>query len=300
MAIHRIFEDIFLVDLDLSLPGFQNFLSSWIIRDGHRAIVIDPGPSATINTLVNALHEIQIKKIDYIFLTHIHLDHAGGCGALAQIYPETPIICHTKGIEHLSNPDRLWEGSIDVLGDLAIAYGKPLPIPESSIYTETNIRWNDYDIRIVNTPGHASHHMSFLFNGIVFAGEVAGIQVPRSDGLYIRPATPPPFLPQVALQSISDVINLAPHIICYAHYGFLGNACKFLNMAKEQVKLWLEIIEERKDKGLHLEYGKIFEEILARDSHVGYFNQFDPGVRKRELYFINNSIKGMVNFINKR
>jgi len=300
MAIHRTLDNIFLVDLDLSLPGFQTFLSSWIIKDGDSAIVIDPGPSATINILVSALHEIQVKKIDYIFLTHIHLDHAGGCGALIRAYPETPIICHPKAIEHLTDPDRLWEGSLDVLGDLALAYGKPLPIARRSICTETTMRWKDYTIHIVNTPGHASHHMSFLFNDIVFAGEVAGTQVPINNGLYIRPATPPPFIPQVALQSISDVIDLAPHIICYAHYGFLGNARKFLNMATEQIKLWLEIIEEMKGKGLNVEYSKIFQEILAKDSHVKFFNQFDADIRKRELYFINNSIKGMVNFINKR
>jgi len=300
MAIHRTLENIFLVDLDLSLPGFQNFLSSWIIKDGYSAIVIDPGPSATINILVRALHEIQVKRIDYIFLTHIHLDHAGGCGALIRDYPETPIICHPKAIEHLSDPDRLWEGSLDVLGDLALAYGKPLPIARRSMYTETTMRWKNYNIQIVNTPGHASHHMSFLFNDIVFAGEVAGIQVPRSDCLYIRPATPPPFMPQVALTSICHVIEMAPNAICYAHYGFLGNACKFLNKAKEQIKLWLEIIEEMKDKGLHLGYSEIFEEIRARDSHLKFFNKFNPDIRKRELYFINNSIKGMVHFINKR
>ena len=71
-------------------------------------------------------------------------------------------------------------------------------------------------------------------------------------------------------------------------------------MATEQIKLWLEIIEEMKGKGLNVEYSKIFQEILAKDSHVKFFNQFDADIRKRELYFINNSIKGMINFINKR
>ncbi|NVL93585.1 MAG: MBL fold metallo-hydrolase, partial [Desulfobacterales bacterium] len=71
MAIQRILENIFLVDLDLPRPGFHHFVSSWIIKRGDRAIVIDPGPSATIATLLNALRDMGIKGIDYILLTHI-------------------------------------------------------------------------------------------------------------------------------------------------------------------------------------------------------------------------------------
>ncbi len=74
---------------------------------------------------------------------------------------------------------------------------------------------------------------------------------------------------------------------------------KFLSMAKEQIGLWLDIIKERKRKGLNLGDKEIFEEILVKDSHVRFFNQFDPEIRQRETYFIKNSIKGMLNFINQ-
>ena len=121
MAIHRILDNIFLVDLDLPPPGFYRFISSWIVKEGDRAIIIDPGPTATIATLLNALREIGIKGIDYIFVTHIHLDHAGGCGDLINNYPDPLIVCHPQAVDHLSNPERLWQGSVNVLGDLARA-----------------------------------------------------------------------------------------------------------------------------------------------------------------------------------
>ena len=107
MATHKILENLFLVDLDLPLPGFSSFFSSWIIKKGDRGIIIDPGPSTTINILHNALREIGIKGIDYIFLTHIHLDHAGGCGDLIKGYPDSVIFCHPQAVTHLVNPVNL-------------------------------------------------------------------------------------------------------------------------------------------------------------------------------------------------
>ena len=117
MAIHRIRDNLFLVDLDLPIPGFHQFIGSWILRDGDRAIVIDPGPATTINTLRNSIGEIGIHRVDYVLLTHIHLDHAGGCGDLIENYPDAVIVCHPEAVTHLSDPERLWQGSLKGLGE---------------------------------------------------------------------------------------------------------------------------------------------------------------------------------------
>ena len=299
MATHRIFENLFLVDLDLTLPGFSSFFSSWIIKKGDRGIIIDPGPSTTINVLHKALREIGIKGIDYILLTHIHLDHAGGCGDLIKGYPDSVIFCHPKAVTHLVDPVNLWHGSLKVLGDLARAYGQPSPVNRDRIYTESDIQWKGYIIQSLKTPGHASHHLCFFFKNLVFAGEVAGISLPSGDKHYIRPATPSPFRPDIALQSISLVIERRPQLICYGHYGLLEDAVTMLQMAKEQIRLWLTIIKDRKIKGLNLDEEEIFAEILAKDSHLSTFYQLEPDIQKREAYFIKNSIKGMLEFISR-
>ena len=299
MAIHRILENLFLLDLDLPIPGFSHFISSWIIKEGDRAIIIDPGPSATINTLINALRETGIRGIDYILLTHIHLDHAGGCGDLIKSYPDPLIVCHPQAVTHLSNPERLWQGSVSVLGDLARAYGQPSPVNRERICHESNTLWKDYIIQSLETPGHASHHLCFFFKDLVFAGEVAGISVPSGNKPYIRPATPPPFKPEIALNSISLVTERRPQLICYGHYGLLKDAGNMLQIAKEQIRFWLTVIEERQDKGLNMDVEEILGDILARDSHLSSFYQLDSDIRKRESYFIKNSIKGMLGFLNR-
>ena len=299
MATHRILDNLFLVDLDLPIPGFSLFISSWIIKEGDRAIIIDPGPSATINTLINSLNEIGIKEVDYILLTHIHLDHAGGCGDLIKNYPDCVIFCHPQAVTHLVDPKRIWQGSVNVLGDLAKAYGQPSPVNRERICLERDILWKDYIIQSLETPGHASHHLCFFSGNLVFAGEVAGIRIPSGNKPYIRPATPPPFRPEIALKSISLVTEKRPQLICYGHYGLLEDAVTMLKIAKEQIMSWLTVIEERRNKGLNLDEEEIFGEILTKDPHLSFFYKLDPDIRKRESYFIKNSIKGMLEFINR-
>jgi len=299
MATHKILENLFLVDLDLPLPGFSSFFSSWIIKKGDRGIIIDPGPSATVPILCDALRELGVKGIDYVLLTHIHLDHAGGCGDLIKGYPDSVIFCHPQAVTHLIDPENLWHSSVKVLGDLARAYGQPSPVNGEKICSEGDILWKDCIIQSLETPGHASHHLCFFFKNLVFAGEVAGISLPSGDKPYIRPATPSPFRPDIALHSISLVIERRPQLICYGHYGLLEDAVTMLQMAKKQIRFWLTIIKDRQNKGLNLDEEEIVAEILAKDSHLSAFHQLESNIQKREVYFIKNSIKGMLEFINR-
>lgn len=298
MAIHRVDHDLFLVDLDLPLPGFHHFISSWVIKRGDRAIVVDPGPSATIATLLTALREIGVKGVDYVLVTHIHLDHAGGCGALLKTHPDPVVFCHPSAAAHLSHPERLWQGSVKVLGDLASAYGQPLPVNSELICSQGDIHWKDYTIQSLETPGHAPHHLCFFFGSLVFAGELAGVRVPLGNKPYVRPATPPPFRPEIALKSISLAAEMSPEFMCYGHYGSVGDAVSMLKRGQEQITLWLSIIEERRDRGLNLDEDEILSEILAKDPYASPYYHLEPDIRERESYFIKHSIKGMVGFVN--
>jgi glyoxylase-like metal-dependent hydrolase (beta-lactamase superfamily II) len=297
LAIHRIHDDLFLVDLDLPVSGFTQFIGSWIMNDGDRALIIDPGPSAAIGTLLDCLRELGINKIDHILLTHIHLDHAGGCGDLVRSYPDAEIVCHPRAVGHLADPERLWQGSLKVLGDLARAYGQPSPIDEKRIRPDTDVVWKGSPIISVETPGHAVHHLCFFYKNLVFAGEVAGVSIPTGNDPYLRPAAPPPFKPDTALRSISLVAERRPEIICYGHYGLRKNATELLHMAHDQIQFWLSVIKQRQDKDLDMDEGDIFGEILAKDPRLSAFYHLDPETRERELYFCKNTIKGMLGSI---
>ncbi|MBW2311711.1 MAG: MBL fold metallo-hydrolase [Deltaproteobacteria bacterium] len=295
--IQNISENLFLIDLDLPLPGFRRFISTWVIKADDRAIVIDPGPCTTVPMACDALKGLGVKGIDYVLLTHIHLDHAGGCGDLIARYPEPTVVCHPQAVDHLADPERLWRGSVKALGDLARTYGEPTPINREKLCPGCDIQWKGYRIEALETPGHASHHMCFFLEDIVLAGEVSGVRIPSGNPPYRRPATPHPFQPEVALRSITKVIEHSPKRICYGHYGIMENAVIMLESAREQIELWLDIIERRRDKGLELDEEEILEEILSMDPGVRSFHQLEPDIRERETYFIKNSIRGMVGFI---
>ena len=299
MAIHRIHDGLFLVDLDIPVRGFAQFMGSWIMKDDDRALIVDPGPSAAVTILLDSLRELGINKIQHILLTHIHLDHAGGCGDLLRRYPDAQIVCHPRAASHLAHPERLWQGSLEVLGDLARAYGQPSPIDEKAIRPDSDVMWNGFPIISLETPGHAVHHLCFFHENLVFAGEAAGVSIPIHNDFYLRPATPPPFKPDIALRSISLVVERRPQIICYGHYGLRKNATELLHTAHDQIQFWLSLIEARKDKGLDMDEAEIFGELLAKDPRLSAFYHLDAETRERELYFCKNAIKGMVGSFNR-
>ena len=113
------------IDLDQpQLEGFRQFISSWLCVTDRCTVVVDPGPLSTIPHLAAELRRHGVDHIDYILLTHIHIDHAGGTGALLREFPGALVICHPEGIRHMIAPEKLWEGSQKVLGQLAEVYGE--------------------------------------------------------------------------------------------------------------------------------------------------------------------------------
>src|SRR5690606_16752620 len=139
------------IDLDQpSLEGFRQFISAWLVRGEKGTFLVDPGPLSTIPRLLADLGRLGVKRLDYVLLTHIHIDHAGGAGALLAAYPGARVICHPEGSGHLVNPERLWQGSRKVLGPLAEAYGEIVPVPEQRLGVAEEI--DAIGVRVFPTP----------------------------------------------------------------------------------------------------------------------------------------------------
>ena len=187
---------------------------------------MDVGPKASVGQLLEGLETLGIRKLDFIFLTHIHIDHAGGTGILVNRFPETKVICHEAGIEHLINPKRLWEGSKKVLGDLAIRYGEIVPVTRERILPPEKFTMNG--LRVIKTPGHAAHHQSLVFKDYLFAGEAGGVYFDCGREPYLRPATPPKFILEEAVGSIDKILEVEAREICYAHFGIHRDAGEML------------------------------------------------------------------------
>jgi len=282
------------IDLDQpSLEGFRKFISSWCYRGDGFTLLVDPGPLSTIPLLCQELRKQGVERLDYVLLTHIHIDHAGGTGALLKEFPEATVICHPDGIRHLVAPQKLWEGSRKVLGRLAEAYGEIVAVPEDRIRFEESI--GKTGIRSFLTPGHAQHHCSYLLDDFLFAGEVAGVRCDVPGGIYMRPATPPRFILEVALDSIDRMIALAPKRMIFGHYGMVDNALDHLGRAHNQHLLWVRGVAETASAADR--EAAFFAWLMEHDEMYRNFSSLPKDIQSRERNFFGNSLRGMAEFV---
>ncbi len=294
LLIREPFPGLYLLDLPQSKDGFQRFISAWFFRDDSgRRVLVDPGPACTIPLLAEQLKRVT-DGLDMILLTHIHLDHSGGLAQLLEHYPLAKVLAHPKGHRHLVEPGRLWKASLDTLGQVAVMYGEPLPVAPECLMDEDERG----KIEVFPTPGHASHHLSFRAGfggrGFLFAGEVAGMCIPAADGnFWHRPATPPVFDGQKALDSISLLRGklAGDELLCYAHWGMTDNAEEQLNVAEQQLRFWLEVISHRKKEPIE----KIVDYLLASDPFLQV--SIPQDLKDREKQFMKNSVKGILRWL---
>ena len=115
-TVHHLAPHLFLIVMTPPISGFQQFIGAWLIKGPDATILVDVGPAATVAQLTTMLNELSVGHLDYICLTHIHIDHAGAVGHLADHFPEAVVVCHPAGAAHLVDPERLWQGTVKALG----------------------------------------------------------------------------------------------------------------------------------------------------------------------------------------
>lgn len=290
---------LYLVSLTPGIPGFKNFIGTWVYK-GNETFIVDVGPAVSTDNLWAALQELEVKKPDYILLTHIHIDHAGGIGEMAEYFPDAKIVCHPKGIPHLVDPEKLIKGSIKTLGETARIYGPIKPVKkfrflEADTFTSENIH-------PVITPGHAPHHVSFITKEYLFAGETGGVYIEtNSEKIYLRPATPPRFFLDTAVESIDKLIQSEPETICYGHFGMQPNATELLKKHKNQIYLWNDIIKEYTEASDEADYyPDMIKRLLETDPLLEGFQTFNDDVKGREEGFIKNAIMGFTGYLKEK
>ena len=289
-------EDLSLITLNPPIDGFENFISAWLFQ-GEITFLVDVGPATTADGLLAVLAEAGVENLDYILLTHIHLDHAGAIGQIAAAFPDTPIVCHPAGIPHLIEPARLWEGTRKVLGDTADGYGPIQPVAGERFLDAQEFA--SKGIEPVITPGHASHHVSYRSQNYLFAGETGGVYYAISaQRFYLRLATPPRFFFDTAVDSIDKLIATNPGNLCYGHYGMVEDGVGKLKTTRQQLFSWKAIIaDEIKRSDDEQLMTACLERLLQEDLLVANLEHLPETAKARETYFLKNSLKGFIGYL---
>jgi glyoxylase-like metal-dependent hydrolase (beta-lactamase superfamily II) len=301
-----------LIDLDQELPGQRRFISCWVGSHQGRYFVVDPGPPSTGDYLVARLEALHLPRLDFILLTHIHLDHAGATSRVLKRWPDAQVFCHKIGRSHLVDPSRLWQGSLEVLGRKAEVYGEPQPVPEIALVGSAVLL--EQGIKVVSTPGHAPHHVSFFCGENLFLGESAGTFSSLDGPLdsldcYLRPATPPRFFPEVADRSLLNMMEQPPlpRRLCFAHHGqFCGDGMALLEQARWQLKKWVEVVgetlgqagldagDETAVQGL---FPEMVQQLILADPFFARGRKLPQDIRLREEDFTRQTLRGITGYL---
>jgi glyoxylase-like metal-dependent hydrolase (beta-lactamase superfamily II) len=283
-----------LIEIRLDRTGFDRFIGSWVCRF-EKTVVIDVGPSSSVIKLIDSLKAMGIHHVDYVLLTHIHMDHAGGLGEFLDHFTTARAICHSKAVSHLLDPSKLWANSQKTLGNLAIAYGPMKPVKKERLLAHTEARVEGVDI--IETPGHAPHHLSFVILGHLFVGEAGGTYVAREGWEYLRPATPPVFFLKEFLRSIDLLLARGELPICYAHLGSAQSSQQMLKRERDQLLFWEHVLRDELGKGDHGLMERGLTRLLREDKELQEIKAMSSGEQERERFFLGNSIKGYLGFL---
>jgi glyoxylase-like metal-dependent hydrolase (beta-lactamase superfamily II) len=214
--------------VDLRHLGQERVIGSWRVGD----VIVDPGPSSCLPGLL-AMLERHPPRV--LALTHIHLDHAGASGSLVRLFPDVEVWVHERGAPHLIDPGKLMESAGRLYGeDMERLWGEVLPVPAERIRI---LRGGESlgPFQVAYTPGHASHHVSYLHEPSrhAFTGDVTGVRI---DGACVLAPTPPPDIDLEAWRRSLDAIeDWAPRTLAITHFGAYEDVEAHLARLRDQL-----------------------------------------------------------------
>jgi len=227
-----------ILDYDFGISAVDSgFVRPWLaavhlIVDGDRAAVVDTATNACVPRILQALAEKRIspEQVDYVILTHIHLDHAGGAGLLMSKLPNAKLCVHPRGARHMVDPSKLMAGTIAVYGEdyTRAFYGDLLPIAQERLIVAdegVHIELNGRTLSFIDTPGHARHHCCVIDDksGHVFTGDTFGLgyRELEVDGRrsVFPTSSPVHFDPAAAHHSVDRIVALRPEAVYLTHFG---------------------------------------------------------------------------------
>jgi glyoxylase-like metal-dependent hydrolase (beta-lactamase superfamily II) len=232
--------------IDLRHMGNDRVICCWDVG----GVLVDPGPQSTEDNLLVALGGERPRAI---LLTHIHFDHAGVCGALVRRWPDLPVYVHELGAPHLVSPDRLVASAARLYGGeegLRRLWGEVVAVPEESLQVLRGGERVLDDFKVEYTPGHASHHVSYLHeaSGTAFVGDMAGVRVPPEE--FTLAPTPPPDIDVERWEaSLETIAGWEPKALGLTHWGQVDDPPEQLERVRESLRAQAAFAEEHDEDG---------------------------------------------------
>ena len=259
--------------IDLNWTGRPRSIAALLIESGGKSAVVDPGPESTLAALRAGLQARgqSVHSLDSLFLTHIHLDHAGATGALVRENPSLKVYVHEFGAVHMIDPAKLLASAGRLYGgDLKALYGECAPVPRENLLSldgGEQVRIGDVELDVFYTPGHASHHVTYLDreSRTALVGDTAGLRV--EGDAFLLPATPPPDIDvEIWNQSLDTISSWNPDRLFLTHFGFIENSDEHIRLYKERLAEWSALTRKLMASGMETtEAEKAFVDSVASE-----------------------------------
>ncbi|TYK45434.1 MBL fold metallo-hydrolase [Actinomadura decatromicini] len=286
-------------EIDTRMAGYSGITAGYLILSD-RPCLVEPGTSGSAPVVRAALDELGVGPDDLasVVVTHIHLDHAGGVGDIAKMYPRAEVVVHEKGARHLADPSRLMRSARMVYGDsLDTLFGELKPTDAARIRAVEDVGLIDLGggrrLESHYSPGHAKHHVGLMDSrtGDLYVGDAAGIYIPETAD--VRPATPPPdFDLDTALDSLGKFRSLGPQRLLFAHYGPVTAVDDTLERSAEELRIWVDTVRDAREKGLDLDHAVAMVVDRTKDRYAITADDLDPELAAK--YEVLNSTESNV------
>ena len=229
--------------IDLLHLGRSHVIASYVV-DGEEPALVDCGPSTCIDALKSGLRArgLELSDVRHLLLTHIHLDHAGAAGTLVREHPGLRVHVSGVGAPHLVDPRTLERSARRLYGDeFDRLWGEIAPVPEENV---AMIGERVLSLQAFATPGHASHHVSFLSDdGTCYAGDATGVRI--LPGRFLAPVAPPPDIDLEAwAKSLDAIEERAPARLCLPHFGVVDDPAGHVALMRERLAVWADRVRD--------------------------------------------------------
>jgi glyoxylase-like metal-dependent hydrolase (beta-lactamase superfamily II) len=274
---HEVFQ------IDTRMAGYDGITAGYLIR-GDRPCLVETGTAPSAPIVRDALAALGVGPADLatVVVTHIHLDHAGGTGDIARMFPGAEVVVHELGARHLADPSRLMASARMVYGDeLDGLFGTLAPTPAGRIRAVERTGVVDLGggrrLESHYSPGHAKHHVGLVdsVSGDLYVGDAAGIYIQETGDM--RPATPPPdFDLDVALESLRTFAALQPARLLFSHFGPVTAVGETLERSAEEINLWVTETRRARHAGMDLDHAAAMVAERTRERYAVLAADADP------------------------